>query len=74
MEKFSIQDVKIRSTLLATHFNLRKKQSPKTDEDKIYMAKVPYTSAVGSLMYAMVCTRLNSAHSVGVVSRFMSSP
>nr|KYP60013.1 Retrovirus-related Pol polyprotein from transposon TNT 1-94 [Cajanus cajan] len=26
------------------------------------MAKVPYASIVGSLMYAMVCTRLDIAH------------
>ncbi|KAK9050872.1 hypothetical protein SSX86_030160 [Deinandra increscens subsp. villosa] len=38
------------------------------------MAKVPYASAVGSLMYAMVCTRPDIAHAVGVVSRFMSNP
>jgi len=38
------------------------------------MAKKPYASAVGSLMYAMVCTRPDIAHAVGVVSRFMSDP
>ena len=36
------------------------------------MSKVPYTLDVGSLMYAMVCTRLDIAHAVGVVSRYMS--
>jgi hypothetical protein len=36
------------------------------------MSRVPYASAVGSLMYAMVCTRLNIAHAVGVLSRYMS--
>ncbi|RVW55442.1 Retrovirus-related Pol polyprotein from transposon TNT 1-94 [Vitis vinifera] len=30
-------------------------------------------SAIGSLMYAMVCTRPDIAHAVGVVSRFMSA-
>ncbi|GJU40693.1 RNA-directed DNA polymerase, eukaryota [Tanacetum coccineum] len=29
---------------------------------------------VGSLMYAMVCTRPDLAHAVGVVSRFLSNP
>ena len=38
------------------------------------MKKVPYTSTVGSLMYAMVCTRLDIAHVVGVVSWFLSNP
>ncbi|PKI64048.1 hypothetical protein CRG98_015580 [Punica granatum] len=38
------------------------------------MNKVPYSSTVGSLMYAMVCTRLVIVHSVDVVSRFLSNP
>ena len=38
------------------------------------MKKVPYFSAVGSLMYAMVCTRPDIAHAVGVVSKFLSKP
>ena len=38
------------------------------------MKKVSYASAVGSLMYAMVCTRPDIAHAVGVVSRFLSNP
>ncbi|XP_075085139.1 secreted RxLR effector protein 161-like [Nicotiana tabacum] len=39
-----------------------------------YMSKVPYASVVGSLMYAMVCTRPDIAHAVGVVSRYMLDP
>jgi hypothetical protein len=38
------------------------------------MSRVPYSSAVGSLMYAMVCTRPDIAHAVGVVSRYMNNP
>ena len=37
------------------------------------MSHVPYASAVGSLMYVMVCTRLDIAHVVGVLSSFMSN-
>jgi len=33
------------------------KQSPSNEAEKAYMSRVPYASAVGSLMYAMVCTR-----------------
>jgi hypothetical protein len=36
------------------------------------MSRVPYASVVGCLMYAMVCTRLDIAHSMGVLSRYMS--
>ncbi|KAL2231740.1 UNVERIFIED_CONTAM: Retrovirus-related Pol polyprotein from transposon TNT 1-94 [Sesamum indicum] len=38
------------------------------------MRVTPYASAIGSLMYAMICTRPDIAHAVGVVSRFMSNP
>ena len=38
------------------------------------MSRVPYVSAVGGLMYAMVYTRPDIAHAVGVLSRFMSNP
>ena len=38
------------------------------------MSKVPYSSAIGSLMYAMVCTRPDIAHAMGVVSRYMNDP
>ncbi|GAB2297064.1 hypothetical protein Dimus_038453 [Dionaea muscipula] len=37
------------------------------------MARVSYSSAVGSLMYAMVCTRPDLAVAVSVVSRFMAN-
>ncbi|KAG8502451.1 hypothetical protein CXB51_000402 [Gossypium anomalum] len=58
------------------------KQSPrqcaqlslKTEEEREYMAKVPYANAVGSLMYAMVCTRPEISQVVGVVSRYMHDP
>ncbi|RVW42665.1 Retrovirus-related Pol polyprotein from transposon TNT 1-94 [Vitis vinifera] len=38
------------------------------------MRKVPYASVMGSLMYVMVRTRLDIAHVVGVVNRFLSNP
>jgi len=36
------------------------------------MSRVPHASDVGSLMYAMVCTRPDIAHVVGVLRRYMS--
>ena len=60
--------------LLGSHFRLSKEQSLKTKEERDHMSKVPYASAIGNLMYAMVCTRPDIAHAIGVVSRFMSRP
>jgi len=53
---------------------LSTEQCPKTQEEEEDMSRVPYASAVGSLMYVMVCTRPDIAHAVGVLSRFMSKP
>jgi len=64
---------KIVSTPLTLHFKLSSRQAPSNDKEKDDMQHVPYASAVGSLMYAMVCTRSNIAHHVGVVSRFLSN-
>jgi hypothetical protein len=58
---------------LVAHFKLSTKKYPSTDEIKQKMHRVTYASAVGSLMYAMVCTRPDIAHVVSTVSRFMSN-
>lgn len=43
------------------------------EKGKEGMAKVQYASTVGSIMYAMICTRSDITHALGVVSRFISN-
>uniref|UniRef100_A0A2N9GKI3 Integrase catalytic domain-containing protein n=1 Tax=Fagus sylvatica TaxID=28930 RepID=A0A2N9GKI3_FAGSY len=74
LEKFSMLDAKPVSTPLANHFRLSGSQCPKNEEEIENMSKVPYASAVGCLMYAMVCTRPDLAHAVSTVSRYMANP
>uniref|UniRef100_A0A2N9GRZ0 CCHC-type domain-containing protein n=1 Tax=Fagus sylvatica TaxID=28930 RepID=A0A2N9GRZ0_FAGSY len=74
LEKFSMLDAKPVSTPLANHFRLSGSQCPKNEEEIENMSKVPYASAVGCLMYAMVCTRPDLAHAVSTVSRYMAKP
>ena len=62
------------STSLGSHFKLSKEQSLKTEEERDHMRKVSYASAIHSLMYAMVCTRLDIIYAVGIVSKFISRP
>jgi hypothetical protein len=61
-------------TPLYSHFNLNWNQSPTSEIEKDEMKKVSYSSTVGSLMYAMVCTQTYITHAVGVVSRFLANP
>ena len=66
LKRFSMHNAKPVSTPFSSHFKISKEMCPKTQEEMDYMSKVPYASTVGSLMYAMVCTRPDIAHAVGV--------
>ena len=37
------------------------------------MQKIPYASAIGSLMYAQVCARPDIAYIVGMLGRYLSN-
>ena len=37
------------------------------------MRRIPYASAVGSLMYAMLCTRPDICYAVGIVTHYQSN-
>ena len=69
-----MENAKAISTPLPSHLKLTNEMCPKTQEEEDKMSKVPYASAIGSLMYVMVCTRIDIAHAVGVVSTHMSHP
>ncbi|RVW15878.1 Copia protein [Vitis vinifera] len=49
-------------------------QCPKNSLESQEMQKIPYASAVGSLMYAQVCTRPDIAYIVGMLGRYLSNP
>ena len=51
-----------------------KEQCPKTQEERSRIEGIPYASAVGSLIYAMLCTRLDIYFAIGMVSRYWSNP
>jgi len=74
LEKYAMQNSKKGGQPSRSGITLSNSDCPKTSEEREYMAKVPYASAVGSLMYAMLCTRPDICHAVGIVSRFQSNP
>ena len=56
---------------LTLHFKLKAIVSPTTVEEREYMSHVLYASTVGSLMYAMMCTRSDLSQTVNMVNRYM---
>lgn len=69
-----MNNVKPVNVPLASHYKISSVLSPRTDEEKLYMSHVPYVNVVGNLLYAMVSTRPDISHAVGVVRRFMGNP
>lgn len=73
LKRFNMDNVKPVSTPLASYFWLSRDQSPVTEDEMSYMDKILYASAIGSQIYAMVCTRPNISYEVGIVSWFVST-
>jgi hypothetical protein len=69
-----MQECKLVRLPIYVGVKLSTDQCPRTQQQEEDMACVPYDSVVGSLMYAMICTRPNITHAVGVLSRYMSKP
>ena len=62
------------STPLPSYVKFSQVDNPKSEKERAEMAKIPYMSAVVSLIYAMVATYSNIALVVGAMSRYIADP
>jgi hypothetical protein len=53
---------------------LTKAQCPAMAKDREAMSNVPYASAIGSIMYAMLCTRSYVSNALSLTSKYQSDP
>ena len=74
LDRFNMADAKPLGVPLQPCTKLSKADCPQDVQTANDMKNVPYASVCGSLMYAMVATRPDIAHAVGVVCRFMADP
>ena len=74
LKRFNMENVKPTSTPLPTSIQLSDKDSPSTEKERKIIGKIPYTSVVGSIIFAMVVTRPNLAYVIGVIGMYMSNP
>ncbi|KAA0033501.1 Retrovirus-related Pol polyprotein from transposon TNT 1-94 [Cucumis melo var. makuwa] len=72
--RFNMANSKVVFTPLAQHIKISARDSPKDPTDRQAMSYVPYSNAIGSLMYLMVCTRPDLAHSSSLVSWYIENP
>ncbi|TPX52460.1 DNA-directed DNA polymerase [Powellomyces hirtus] len=71
LASFGMDNCKPVSTPMETSTCLTKAMEPQSNEERAQMASTPYRSAVGSLIYGMLGTRLDLA---ACVSHFMANP
>ena len=69
-----MQNCKLGNTPVANGDKFGLYQYPKNNLEKEEMQNIPYTSVVGSLMYAQVCTRPDIAYVTGMLGRYLSNP
>lgn len=69
VNRFGLEDANPVSTPGDPHVNLSVDNGPVLKE-----GEVPYRQCVGSLMFAAIVSRVDIAHSVGVVSRYLNNP
>ena len=74
LERFRMKDCSPSVAPIMKGDKLSLNQCPKNDLEKESMKNIPYASAVGSLMYAQVCTRPDIANTIGVLGRYQSNP
>ncbi|CAJ2635046.1 unnamed protein product [Trifolium pratense] len=74
LKRFGMQECKPGDNPIAKGDKFSLSQCPKGNLEIQEMQKIPYASAVGSLMYAQVCTRPDIAFIVGMLGRYLSNP
>ena len=74
LERFNMQLCKPGIAPVCKGDKLSLSQCPHSDLEKAQMKNIPYASALGSIMYAQVCTRPDIAFATGLLGRYQSNP
>ncbi|KAK9003883.1 hypothetical protein V6N11_018779 [Hibiscus sabdariffa] len=54
--------------------SLSKEMCPSSPQEREHMSQIPYASAIGSIMYAMICTRPDLSYALSMTSRYQANP
>ncbi|KAF5804990.1 putative RNA-directed DNA polymerase [Helianthus annuus] len=74
MKRFKMENSKKGGVPMTKGTVLDKSQAPSEDREIKQMERVPYASAIGSIMYAMVCTRPDVSYALSMTSRYQQNP
>ena len=74
LKKFKMDQSKKRFSPVLQGVKLSKTQSPTTAEERERMKVIPYASAIGSIMYAMLCTKPGACLAISTSGRYQRNP
>ena len=74
LKRFGMENSKKGDLPIQSNTKMSKTHSPSTDKEIAEMSRIPYASAVGSIMYAMTCTRPDVSFALSMVSRYQGNP
>lgn len=74
VDGFAMKNCKPANFPLSSSFILSSAQSPRSIKESRFMEYIPYSSVVGSVMYAIISTRPDLAKGISVLSRYMANP
>uniref|UniRef100_A0A8R7P2V1 Retrovirus-related Pol polyprotein from transposon TNT 1-94 n=1 Tax=Triticum urartu TaxID=4572 RepID=A0A8R7P2V1_TRIUA len=74
LKRFKMDQAKKGFLPVLQGVKLSKTQCPTNAEDREKMKDVPYASAIGSIMYAMLCTRPDVCLAISLAGRYQSNP
>ena len=73
LKKFKMDQAKKGFLPVLQGVKLSQSQRPTTAEDREKMKVIPYASAIGSIMYAMLCTRHDVCLAISLAGRYQSN-
>jgi hypothetical protein len=73
LNRFNLQDSKKGFLPMSHGITLSKKQCPSEPDEQERMRVIPYASAIGSTMYAMLFTRSDVSSALSATSRYQSN-
>ena len=74
LKRFNMESAKKGFLPMAHGVRLSKTQCPESADERSRMDMIPYVSTVGSIMYAMICTRPDVSYALSVTGRYQSDP
>ncbi|KAK9034021.1 hypothetical protein V6N11_050200 [Hibiscus sabdariffa] len=74
LKRFSMEESKKRFLPMSHGISLSKEMCHSTPQERERMSQIPNASAIGSIMYAMICTRPDLSYALSMTSRYQANP